>query len=150
MDLTKRVDLNTVLALGLMFVVVAACSRGRKTSSSPTSNARETSASESAAPGQITAQELFDAYQEDKDAADEKYKGQVITVSGTIDRVKTGPSGDPYVTMKTSSVVLRVQFLFKKSDERAVFELKEGQQATIRGTVYGRIGNVLLRDCEIL
>jgi hypothetical protein len=149
MNPIRKLNWNALLALGLMVVVVAACSRGRKSSSSPTSNARETNASEPAAPGELTADALFEEYQKDKDAADRKYKGQVITVSGTVDKIKIGPSGNPYVTMKTSSLVLRVQFLFKKSDESALSRLSEGQRATIRGKVYGRVGNVLLQDCVI-
>lgn len=141
-----KVNWNFVFALGLMFVVVAACNRGRKSSPPRPS---ETTAPETSAPGQLTAQALFDEYDKDKDAADRKYKGQVITVTGTIDKVKIGLSGKPYVTLKTSSLILRVQCLFQKDDESAVSELSEGQQVTFRGKVYGRIGNVLLDDCQI-
>lgn len=147
----NKVNWNSLVALGLMFVVVAACSNLRKRSSdSPTSNARETRASESAAPGQISAEDLFQEFQKDKDAAERKYKGQMVTVTGTIDKVKIGPSGNPYVLMKTSSLVLRVQFLFDKSNEAALSQLKEGERVTIRGRVFGRIGNVVIDDCEIL
>ena len=72
-----------------------------------------------------------------------------MTVTGTVDQVKIGPSGKPYVTLKTSSLVLRVQCLFQKDDESAVSQLSEGQRVIFRGKVYGRIGNVLLDDCQI-
>jgi putative nucleic acid binding protein len=138
---------NSVLAIGLMLVVVGACTRTKKSSSSSSS---ETKAADTAPPGQLTAEALFEEFQKDKDAAERKYKGQVVTVTGTVDKVKIGPSGNPYVLMKTSSLILRVQFLFKKADESAVAALKEGQKATIRGRVHGRIGNVVIEDCELL
>lgn len=148
MNSSGTLNWNSVLAVGLMLVVVAACSRTKKSSSSSSSS--ETKAADSAVPGQLTAEGLFEEFQKDKDAADRKYKGQVVTVTGTVDKVKIGPSGNPYVLMKTSSLILRVQFLFKKADESAVSALKEGQKATIRGRVHGRIGNVVIEDCEVL
>jgi putative nucleic acid binding protein len=143
----RGIHWNFVIALGLMFVVVAACNRSRK--SSLPSGPRETKAAEAAPSGELTAEALFQEYQKDKEAADRKYKGQLVTVTGTVDKVKIGPSGDPYVTMKTSSLVLRVQCLFKKTDESTVARLQEGQPATLRGKVYGRIGNVVLDSCQI-
>ena len=147
--MNSRGTLNwkSVLAIGLMLVVVAACTRTKKSSSSSSPSETNT---DSAAPGQLTAEALFEEFQKDKDAAERKYKGQVVTVTGTVDKVKIGPSGNPYVLMKTSSLILRVQFLFKKADESAVSALKEGQKATIRGRVHGRIGNVVIEDCEVL
>jgi hypothetical protein len=147
MNSMRRVNWHSLIALGLLLVVVVACNRSRRSSS--TSSPAETKVAETAPAGQITAEDLFQEYQKDKDAADRKYKGQVITVTGTIDKTKIGPSGNPYATMKTSSLVLRVQFLFKKNDESAVMQLTEGQRATIRGTVFGRVGNVVLQDCVI-
>lgn len=142
-----KINLNSVLALGLMLAVIVACTRSRKTGSS---NSTESSKTESSAPGEMTADALFDEYQKDKEAADRKYKGKVLTITGTVDTVKVGLSGNPYVTMKTSNLILRVQFLFKRKDESALSRLRKGDQATIRGRVSGRIGNVLLEECEVL
>lgn len=147
MKLTEKVNLNSVLALLLMLVVVMACTRSNRNSSSNTAGP---STSQSSSSDEMTADALFDEYQKDKAAADQKYKGKVLTITGTVDSVKMGASGNPYVLMKTSNLILRVQFLFKKKDESALSRLRKGDQATIRGRVSGRIGNVLLEDCEVL
>jgi hypothetical protein len=145
--MTKKVNLDSVVALVLMLVVVVACTRSNRTVSS---NTAESGNTQSSSAEEMTADALFDEYQKDKEAADQKYKGKVLTITGTVDNVKVGASGNPYVTMKTSNLILRVQFLFKKKDESAVSRLRQGDHATIRGRLSGRIGNVLLEDCEVL
>lgn len=146
MKLMKQINLNSVLAVCLILLVVVACNRSNRTGSSNTAGSGNTQSSSD----EMTADALFDEYQKDKEAADRKYKGKVLTITGTVDTVKVGLSGNPYVTMKTSNLILRVQFLFKKKDESALSRLRKGDQAKIRGRVSGRIGNVLLEDCEVL
>lgn len=148
MSINRKLNLDSVLALVLILLVVAACTRTRR--SEPSVNSGRSNADESAAPNEITAEALFDEYQKDKAAADKKYKDQELIVTGTVDMVKIGPSGNPYVTMNTSSLILRVQFLFDKKHESALSRLRKGQKVTIKGRGYGRIGNVMLRDCELL
>ena len=148
MSMNRKLNLDSVLALVLMLLVVAGCSRTRR--SEPSVNTGESDSKEGAASNELTAEALFNEYQKDKAAADKKYKGQVLVVTGTVDNVKIGPSGKPYVTMNTSNLVLRVQFLFDKKYENAVSQLRKGQKVTIKGRVYGRIGNVILEDCELL
>jgi hypothetical protein len=147
MKMTKKVNLDSVLALVLILLVVVACTRSKRTASS---NTAESGSTQSSSSDEMTADALFDEYQKDKEAADRKYKGKLLTITGTVDSVKVGVSGNPYVTMKTSNLILRVQFLFKKKDESALSRLRKGDQATIRGRLSGRIGNVLLEDCEVL
>jgi len=148
MSISRKRNPDSALAVVLMLLVVFGCSKTRK--NGPPVNSAGSDSNESAASNEITAEALFDEYQKDKAAADRKYKDQVLVVTGTIDMVKIGPSGNPYVTMNTSSLILRVQFLFDKKHESAVSQLKKGQKATIKGRGYGRIGNVMLKDCEIV
>jgi predicted phosphodiesterase len=149
MSRNQKLNLNSFGAFLLMLIVILGCTRSRKTNSSMPSNQRSSSASEPAAPGEITAEDLFEEYQKNKNAADEKYKGKIITVRGTVDTTKVG-SGNPYITMKTSSLMLRVQCIFTRADNDAVSGLEKGQTVRVRGRVFGRIGNVLLQDCELL
>jgi hypothetical protein len=148
MRINRKLNLDSILALVLMLLVVAACTRTRK--SEPSANSGRSDSNESAASNEMTAEALFDEYQKDKAAADRKYKDQELVVTGTVDIVKIGVTGNPYVTMNTSSLILRVQFLFDKKHVSALSQLRKGQKATIKGRVYGRIGNVMLKDCELL
>ena len=146
--MNRKLNLNSLLALFLLVVVVLGCGRSRK---SATANSNQNSSSSSApmAADEIGAEELFDEFQKDKNAAETKYKGKTITVRGTVDTTKTD-STNPYITMKTSSLILRVQCIFPKSDTATVSGLTKGQTVRVRGKVFGRIGNVVLEDCELL
>ena len=143
-----KLNLNFLLALLLLVVVVLGCGRMRKSASNPV-NQGSSRASEPAAPGEITAEDLFAEYQQDKDAADNKYKGKVIVVRGTIDTTKVDGT-NPYITMKTASMILRVQCIFSKTDAAVVSGLTKDSTVKVRGRVFGRIGNVVLQDCEVL
>ena len=144
----RKLNLNSFVALLVLVFVVLGCGRMRKSSSSP-SNQGSSPASRPAAPGEIAAEDLFNEYQQDKDAAESKYKGKTIVVRGTVDTMKS-ETGNPYITMKTSSLILRVQCIFPKSEASAVSALTKGQSVRVRGRVFGRIGNVVLQDCELL
>jgi hypothetical protein len=140
--------LKSLLALALLVIVVLGCGRSRKTS---TANSNQNSPASSApmSADEISAEDLFAEYQKDKDAADNKYKGKVIVVRGTVDTSKVD-STNPYITLKTSSLILRVQCIFSKSDSSTVSGLTKGQTVRVRGKVFGRIGNVVLQDCNLL
>src|SRR6185295_15646508 len=99
MNMNWKLNLKTVSAFLLLVIVVLGCNRTRKTSVRPL-NMNSSSASQSAAPGEISAEDLFAEYQQNKDAADAKYKGKVIVVSGTVDTSKAEKNS--HITMKTS------------------------------------------------
>lgn len=143
-----KLNLNSLLAVLLLVFVVLGCNRSRKTTNS-NSNQNSSSSSAPLSGDEIAAEDLFDEFQKDKDAAESKYKGKVIVVRGTVDTTKTEGTS-PYITMKTSSLILRVQCIFPKSETSAVSGLSKGQTIRVRGKVFGRIGNVVLQDCEVL
>jgi hypothetical protein len=148
MSKNSKLSVNSFLAVLLLLAVVLGCGRMRKTQPTP-SNEGNAPLRERTAPGEIAAEDLFAEYQKDKNAADTRYKGKVITVKGTVDTMKT-ETGNPYITMKTSSLILRVQCIFPKGDASTVSGLTKGQTVRVRGKVFGRIGNVVLQDCELL
>jgi hypothetical protein len=148
MKRNRKLNLNSFIALLLLLIVILGCNRSRRTSTI-NSDRQSSPPSEKAAPDEIAAEDLFDEYQKDKNAADGKYKGKTIVVRGTVDTTKVG-TGNPYITLKTSSLILRVQCIFSGRDSDTVSGLEKGQTVRVKGTVFGRIGNVLLQDCELL
>lgn len=144
----RKLSLNFFIALLLLLIVILGCNRGRRTSST-NSNRQSSAASENATPDEIAAEDLFNEYQKNKKAADEKYKGKTVVVRGAVDKTKVG-TDNPYITLKTSSLILRVQCIFSSRDNNAVSGLETGQTVRVKGRVFGRIGNVVLQDCELL
>lgn len=99
----------------------------------------------------ITAKQLFAAYDANEFAADEKYEGKLLEVSGKIDSIDTDILGTPYITLPVGPYSLfSVQCYFDRDEKANLAKLKKGRNIVIRGTCDGWTGNILISDCEIV
>lgn len=96
----------------------------------------------------MSAEDLYAEYDADREAANNKYKGKTLTVNGRIDTISSGPSGNSYVLLKSANSLLGVQCIFNGSPS-SLGQLRKGERATFRGEVFAKIGNVVLRNCEV-
>lgn len=92
---------------------------------------------------------LYSAYEENEVAADAKYKGQILEISGTISNIGKDIMNEPYVALKTGHVLGEVQCMFSKSDSNQLASLRKGQKITVKGKCGGKMMNVILRNCVI-
>lgn len=97
----------------------------------------------------ISAPDLCAAYIENEVAADEKYKGKYLEITGAIDDIKKDITDTPYVALTTDDVIRRVQCMFSKNESSVLAELKKGQQITIIGKCDGLMMNVIIRESKI-
>ena len=101
----------------------------------------------------VTAMKLSEDYKANEIAADAKYKGNTLEVSGTISDIGTDVLNTPYVTFNTGEYsFLGVQCMFGESDSPVLAKLSKGQALTVRGSVEGggKVMNVLLNNCQIV
>lgn len=98
---------------------------------------------------EVTANNLYSEYEANEVAADRKYKGNTIIVSGEIQKIAKEILGKPYVILGGEGFLDGVQCVFDRNQEGAVAKLSKGQSINIRGKVSGKLGNVLLDNCEI-
>jgi len=118
---------------------------------STASNASSNPATASQPPIKVSASALSQAYDSNEVAADAKYKGNVVDVSGTIDTIGKDILGTPYVSLKTSEYsIIGVQCMFSQSDEAALAALSSGQTITLEGTVSGKTIEVIVDGCSIV
>ncbi|MBI2623593.1 MAG: hypothetical protein HYW65_03395 [Candidatus Liptonbacteria bacterium] len=98
----------------------------------------------------VSAVTLSEEYDANKVAADQKYKGKILEITGVIDSIGKDILDTPYVTLKGRELSLfGVQCMFSKSQENKLAELVKGRTLTVRGKVSGElIGNVIVRDCD--
>lgn len=82
-------------------------------------------------------------------AADEMYKGKTVEVSGTIKDISKDILDTPYVTLESGNIVWSVQCMFDKSDASKLVSLSQNQKITLTGVVSGKMGNVLINNCQI-
>jgi len=104
---------------------------------------------------EITAEELFAAYESDEDAADALYKGKLLAVSGEIGYLGSDPLFDdaPEVILSGAprNEVRGVDCVFVPRYEAQVAAMNKGETVTVLGICDGSYEiNVLLRECEPL
>lgn len=103
-------------------------------------------------PLSLTASELYQAYEDNEVAADKKYKGTTIEVSGIIQEIaKDIVDKEPYVALKAGGNELAtVRCYFPKERENTVAQLSKGQKVTIEGKCEGKnITAVVLKGCSL-
>jgi hypothetical protein len=104
------------------------------------------------APIKLTATVLYNAYTNNEVAADAKYKGNLVEVTGVINSIGKDILGNPYVSLNVGEYSeLGVQCIFPKADESTLTSLSSGQSITLEGTVTGETLTLVgLDGCSIV
>lgn len=125
--------------LALVTMIFAALVIGCK----PPANDNSKPASEPAAskpstdlPIAIDAKSLTKAYDENELAADGKFKGKMVVVTGKISNIAE-TLGNVTVSLEGHNMIVDVVCSFPESEKAAVAKLKKGGQASFMGTVTG-------------
>lgn len=144
-----------VVILLLMAVGFSLTSTAKGTPVSTTTSAGSTAAPEVPAqtpPMQVTADALYSAYNQNEVAADAKYKGNVVEVSGIINTIGKDVLNTPYVTLNAGEYAFPdVQCMFSQADESQLATLSSGQRITMDGVVSGESLTIVEIDgCAIV
>lgn len=95
----------------------------------------------------LAAEQLYDEYDANKVAADMKYEGKIVTVTGRIESI--GKSSSAYIVIGGTGLS-GVQCSFPEGQYSAIARLAEGQLITAKGKVLGQlVGNVLVENCTL-
>jgi len=78
-------------------------------------------------------------------AADAKYKGKVLDVSGTVTEIGNDMLGDAFVALYGDGM-FSVQCFF--NDKAQLAAINKGQKVQLKGVCDGLMGNVLIKKCE--
>ena len=99
----------------------------------------------------VSAAELVNDYKANEVAADARYKGKVVEVSGAIDRIGKDLIDTMYVSLSSGRQFefRSVQCYFADSEEGKLSQLSNGQWITLKGRCDGLMGNVLVKECKI-
>lgn len=91
-------------------------------------------------------------YEKNEVAADNKYKGKTVRITGRINDIAKGILDEIYITfdMPGQWDIRTVQCFFSDAHNEEISKLNKGQTITIQGTVDGLMMNVLLKDCWIV
>jgi len=99
----------------------------------------------------VKASVLSAEYQENEVAADLKYKGKVLLVTGTVDDIGKDITDSIYVSLSDGEEysLSGVQCFFADSQTSVAADLKKGQNISIKGKCEGLMINVLLKGCTV-
>jgi len=97
----------------------------------------------------LSANQLYNEYNSNEVAADSKYKGKVVIVTGTIQDIGKDIMDDAYIVIGGGGFLDGVQCTFTKGEQSSVARLSKGQQVRVKGEVAGKMGNVLVNKCSL-
>lgn len=143
--------LSLVAVLWIAFVL--ACANSKPAPNTPNAippTQPAAAASPTEPPIAITSLALASAYDENEVAADDKFKGKTLLVSGVVESIDT-VLGSTSVTLKGKSLsIVSVQCTFEDvSNSPEIRQLKRGGKATLQGVCDGKGLNVELLKCAI-
>lgn len=92
----------------------------------------------------VSAAQLVSEYQENENAADDKYKKKVILVTGVIQKIYRGFLYTPYVELEAG-----VRCSFSDVEDDALLALVEGQTVSMKGQGDRLLFGVELRGCTV-
>lgn len=101
----------------------------------------------------VSASELHKAYKTNEVAADEKFKGKVVRVTGKLIGVSKDFSDAIYLTIHPGTEMGEMEALhayFDDNQKAVIATLKPGEVITFDGKVDGfMMGSVMLKECTL-
>ena len=98
----------------------------------------------------LSANQLLREYQNNEVAADNKYKGKIVLVSGIIQNIGKDILDNPYIVIGGSGFLDGVQCYFTKNQEQALAYISKGQRVRVKGKVSGLLlVNVQIQNCTL-
>jgi len=99
----------------------------------------------------MPASQIAAEYEANEVAADARYKGKKVTLSGKVGSIAKDILDEPYITLDADEFGLRsVQAYFDNGDLPQLAQLRKGQTVTIEGTCDGLMLNVLVRKSRFV
>jgi hypothetical protein len=102
---------------------------------------------------ELTASELFSAYETNGPEADARFADKVLKLTGTLNRVEIKDNLGIYYMDLTSSerrFLQNIRCVFDKEHADRLSSLAAGQTVTVQGRYDGSIMNISLRDCVLV
>jgi hypothetical protein len=102
----------------------------------------------------VPARVLLHEFETDPAAADAKYKGKFLEVSGVVERVGRNGDETPFAILHggDDGAKLRIECFFDPADddeEDRIDRLTKGQAVVVRGEYAGLVTNVQVRGCKL-
>ena len=100
----------------------------------------------------VGVEELCTSYEKNEVAADKKFKGKLIKITGKVDDIKKDLLDNLYVTLRRQKdfEICQPQCFFEDEYEDQLANLNKGQTVTIIGRVDGLLGTVSIKEAQLV
>ncbi len=156
----KKTSVVTWLVTGLLalWFIGILSSKNEKLSSSPvpapTSSSKNAPATFTDSPKEIykiTAQQLFADYGANEVATDEKIKGKIVQVGGTVESINKDFTDSIIVSLRTSNQFMSARMYVNDSEKQRAIVLKKGDRVVLQCKKMTRgMGSPVGSDCEFI
>jgi hypothetical protein len=157
--LLKYLQMKQKIVLTLLIILTlwnVACNRDKKTDPtwtlenipSPTPSPKEIADTMKENSLNVFARQLSADYIANEIKADNTYKGRTVVVTGTIQEITRGITGNIYVVL-TGSNRMRTVFCYFDDEEKAA-RLKKGQEVSFKGICEGLLMSVIVNNCQLI
>jgi hypothetical protein len=99
---------------------------------------------------QLTATELYEAFEADEAAAQTQYLGKILDVTGVISEVEMTEAGGVNLSLEGGGLLGGVRCRLEQTDNDQEAQLEAGNQVTIRGECTGKLMDVELSRCVLI
>jgi tRNA_anti-like len=101
---------------------------------------------------EVKATTMSREYKENEVAADEKYRGKTLRISGSVESIGKDILDKPYVALYAYeyAIIDKVQCYFTDADNAILSKLKKGQKVTLQGEVGRKMGNIYVDGCSVI
>ena len=97
----------------------------------------------------ISAEQLFEDYEENEIAADNRYKGRLFRIEGEVSKIGKDITDQPYIVLNTYNCIFKVQCFLSHTSVEKAGRLVPGDPATLVGTINGKFGNIIVLKCAL-
>ncbi|MDX1408520.1 MAG: hypothetical protein R3330_10315 [Saprospiraceae bacterium] len=98
----------------------------------------------------VTASNLVKSYQDDEEAANARFLGQVVQVSGIVRQIQPGDDGTTQILLSSDDLMTSVSCNLQEDQTAGAEGLRSGDQVTINGECTGILMDVVLERCVIV
>ena len=138
-----------MLAVIVLFILIGVLGGSKSNNGNATPSTQNNQQQEEPAL-KVSARQLGADYKANQVAADSKYKGKTVEITGTITSIGKDILDTPYVSLNGGDFVTSVQCMFDKSNQAALATLAKDTQITLKGTVRSYLLNVIVENCSIV
>jgi len=144
----KRKFLNVITISGLCVFALLGAATGDSKDKDSSSSSSSSSAASSTPDLKLSSKTLFNEYHENEVAADKKYKGKRIQVSGKVESITKDILDNNIVSLTGDGYFSTVMCTLESEDVAA--SLKKGSSYSLNCTCEGMIvGSVQMKNCSL-